>query len=108
MLKSALIAALFCAAAAPALATEVTVSMAGIGSKSCAYWQSTKQLHAEGTAWVHGFWTGLNYVAAASEQSQADLDATSIILEVDKTCAQKPSQVLATAVWATFINNVKK
>ena len=108
MLKPALIAALLCAAAAPAMATDVSVSMSGIGRMNCAHWQSTPQLRAEGTVWIHGFWTGLNYVAAASEQSQADIDAASIISEVDKTCAKRPSQLLASAVWATFVDLVKK
>ncbi|MBX9711135.1 MAG: hypothetical protein K2X60_08880 [Xanthobacteraceae bacterium] len=107
MLKPVLFSILICAAA-PATAAEVTISMTGIGRMSCAHWQSSQQLHAEGTAWIHGFWTGLNYVAVASEQSQADLDATTIVSEVDKTCAQKPSQVLASAVWSTFVALVKK
>lgn len=106
MLKPIFIATLLFAA--PAAATEVTVSMTGIGRMTCAHWQSSPQLHAEGAVWVHGFWTGLNYVAAASEQSQADLDAISIVSEVDKTCARQPSQVLASAVWSTFVNLVKK
>jgi hypothetical protein len=106
MLKLIFIAALLYAV--PAAAAEVTVSMTGIGRMSCAHWQSSQQLHTEGTAWVHGFWTGLNYVAAASEQSQVDIDATSIVNEVDKTCAKQPSQVLASAVWTTFVNLVKK
>jgi hypothetical protein len=106
MFKSLFIAILLYAA--PAAAAEVAVSMTGIGRMSCAHWQSSQQLRAEGTAWIHGFWTGLNYVAAASEQSQADIDAASIVSEVDKTCAKRPSQVLASAVFATFVALVKK
>jgi hypothetical protein len=48
--------------------------MIGIGRISCAHWQSTHAHRLEGTIWVYGFWTGLNYVAAASDQTQAKID----------------------------------
>ena len=48
--------------------------MMGIGSMSCAHWQSTQALRLEGTIWIYGFWTGLNYVAAASGQTETKVD----------------------------------
>jgi hypothetical protein len=45
---------------------KVSVDMIGIGGMSCAHWRSTKEHLLEGTVWIYGFWTGLNYVAAAS------------------------------------------
>src|SRR6266446_5975300 len=66
---------------------------------SCAHWQSTQALRLEGTIWIYGFWTGLNYVAAASGQTETKVDTAAVMVEVKKTCAQHPSQVLASAVW---------
>src|ERR1043166_9020652 len=78
---------------------KVSVDMMGIGGMSCAHWQSTQALRLEGTIWIYGFWTGLNYVAAASGQSPAEIDMSAIVVEVEKTCAQQTSQTLAGAVW---------
>jgi hypothetical protein len=70
-----------------------------IGAMSCAHWRSTQEHLLEGTVWIYGFWTGLNYVAAASDQTQAKIDMGEIVAEVEKTCAQETSQTLASAVW---------
>src|SRR5260370_1070844 len=73
MVKPVLLAALICAApVCPSLAqdTKVSVDMMGIGGMSCAHWQSTEAHRLEGTIWIYGFWTGLNYVASASEQTE--------------------------------------
>ena len=56
--------------------TKVPVDMIGIGSMSCAHWRSTKEHLQEGTIWIYGYWTGLNYVAAASDQKQAKIDGS--------------------------------
>jgi hypothetical protein len=106
MVKRVPLAALVGAAlVSPALAedTKVSVQMTGIGGMSCAHWQSTQARRSEGTAWIYGFWTGLNYVAAASEQKQSKIGTTAIVAEVAKTCAQRPSEALATAVWNTYL-----
>ncbi len=58
--------------------------------------------------WIYGFWTGLNYVAAASEQAQSGTDTAAIVAEVKKTCAQSPSQALASAVWTTYLEFNKR
>jgi hypothetical protein len=94
--------------AAVAQDTTVSVGMIGIGSMSCAHWRSTKEHLTEGTVWIYGFWTGLNYVAAASEQAQSGTDTAAIVAEVKKACASEPSQTLATAVWNTFLGFNKK
>ena len=61
----------------------------------------------EGTAWIYGFWTGLNYVAAASDQAQAKIDMAAIVVGVKKTCAQQMSRTLASAVWTTYVASKK-
>jgi hypothetical protein len=111
MVKPVLLAALICAApacASSAEETKVSVDMMGIGSMSCAHWQSTQAHRLEGTIWIYGFWTGLNYVASASEQTETKVDTAAVVVEVKKTCAQRPSQVLASAVWTTYLDLNKK
>ena len=87
---------------------KVSVDMIGIGAMSCARWRSTQEHLLEGTVWIYGFWTGLNYVAAASEQAETKVDTTAIVAEVKKTCAQHPSQVLAIAVWTAYLDLNKR
>ena len=84
--------------------TKVAVQLNGIGAMTCAHWRSTAASRAEGTVWIFGFWSGLNYVAAASEQAQADAGEKEAIAEVVRVCATNPSQVLASAAWAAYIN----
>jgi hypothetical protein len=111
MIKAFLIAAVvFVAPAYPALAqdTKVSVGMTGIGGMSCAYWRATKEHLAEGTVWIYGFWTALNYVAAASEQAQSGTDTAEIVAEVKKRCAQGPAQTLASVVWNAYLEFNKR
>jgi hypothetical protein len=71
---------------------------------SWAHWQSNQALRLEGTIWIYGFWTGLNYVVAASGQAETKVDKAAVLVEVKKTCAQRPSQVLASAVWTAYLD----
>ncbi len=87
--------------------TKISVDMIGIGGMSCAHWRSTQVHRLEGAIWIYGFWTGLNYVAAASDQAQARIDAAAIVNEVERTCAQQASQTLAGAVWTTYLGSKK-
>jgi hypothetical protein len=108
---TSLLAALICAApvcASSAQEPKVSVDMMGIGGMSCAHWQSTQAHRLEGTIWIYGFWTGLNYVAAASEQTETKVDTAAVVVEVKKTCARRPSQVLASAVWTAYLDLNKK
>ena len=82
---------------------QVSVDMIGIGSTSCAHWRTSNSHRLEGTVWIHGFWTGLNYVAAASGQTQPRTRMSSVAADVEKVCARKISQTLANAVWATYL-----
>jgi hypothetical protein len=107
MIKRIIAALLFGLLVCPVSAQETTVSvdMIGIGSMSCAHWRSTKEHLLEGTIWIYGFWTGLNYVAAASDQQQSKIGAAAIVARVEKTCGQQVSQTLASAVWSTYIGS---
>ena len=111
MVKSVLLAVLVCAASvrlSSAQDAKVSVDMMGIGGLSCAHWRSTPALRLEGTIWIYGFWTGLNYVAAASGQTERKVDTAALTIDVKKTCAQRPSQPLASAVWTTYLESDKK
>ena len=108
IVKAVLLVALVDAAPAyPALAQDakVSIGMTGIGGMSCAHWRSTKENVSEGIVWIYGFWTGLNYVAAASDQTQAKIDVAAIVAQVEKTCAQQTSQTLASAAWTTYLES---
>ena len=108
MIKRVFFAALVVAAPACVVLAKdakVSVDMIGIGGMSCAHWQSTQEHQLEGTVWIYGFWTGLNYVAAASDQTQAKIDVAAIAAEVEKTCARQTSQTLASAVWTTYLGS---
>jgi len=111
IVKPVLFAALVCAApvcGSSAQEVKIAINMMGIGGMSCAHWQSTHALRLEGTIWVYGFWTGLNYVAAASGQTETKVDTGAVVVEVKKTCAQRPSQVLASAVWTAYLDLNKR
>ena len=110
MVKPVLLAAPVCAAPvclSSAQEARVSVDMMGIGGTSCAHGRSTQDHLLEGTVWIYGFRTGLNYVAAASDQTQAKIGASAIVAEVEKTCAQQTSQTLAAAVWTTYLGSKK-
>ena len=110
MIKRSLFAAIVSAVPVCLVSAQdanVSVDMIGIGGMSCAHWRSTKEHLLEGTVWIYGFWTGLNYVAAASGQSPAKINMSAIVVEVEKTCAQQASQTLASAVWTTYLGSKK-
>jgi hypothetical protein len=87
---------------------KVSVDLMGIGSMSCAHWQSTQEHRIEGTIWIYGFWTALNYVASASEQSVRKVGTAAALAEVEKKCAQRPAQLLASAVWTAYVDLNKR
>lgn len=108
MIKQVLLAVLICAAPVCPISAQdanVSVEMIGIGGLSCAHWRSTQEHVLEGTVWIYGFWTGLNYVAAASDQTQAKIDMAAIVTEVEKTCARQTFKTLASAVWTTYLGS---
>jgi hypothetical protein len=80
------------------------VMIGGIGSKSCAHWASAPDLKSKGEDWALGFWSALNYVAAVTKtQNQLIIDPSNMLAEIEKMCAQRPSQSLADSVWITFL-----
>jgi len=54
------------------------------------------------------FLDGTQLRASASEQTETKVDTAAIVAEVKKTCAQRPSQVLASAVWTAYLDLNKR
>jgi hypothetical protein len=105
MLKRGLLILLLSTAGADAAESmnKLSVNLAGAGGKTCAYWFSSQSHKAEGTVWIYGFWSGLNYVAAASEQDQAKTTSAAMVTAVEEACRRDPSRVLASAAWSAYI-----
>ena len=87
---------------------KLSINLAGAGSKTCAYWLSNQRHKAEGTVWIYGFWSGLNYVAAASEQEQSQAAGGALITVVEEACRRDPARVLASAAWSAYVGVNKK
>ncbi|MGO8908144.1 MAG: hypothetical protein ACLQDM_02270 [Bradyrhizobium sp.] len=98
----------FAVTASTAAAEEASINLAGIGSRTCSYWLSSRDHRLEGTVWIYGFWSGLNYVAASSQQDQPKTNGAAMIAAVEAACRGKPSQILAEAVWAAYIDSNQK
>ena len=77
---------------------KLSVNLAGVGTKTCAYWLSSQEHKSEGLVWIYGFWSGLNYVAAASQQDQSKATSNAMIAAVETVCKREPSRILAAAV----------
>jgi hypothetical protein len=106
MLKRTLLMMLLSSAAADAAEStdKLSVDIAGVGSKTCGYWLSGQDHKLEGTVWIYGFWSGLNYVAAASQQDQSKATSAAMLAAVEKLCRREPSRVLASAAWSAYID----
>lgn len=107
MLKRTLLIFLLSTAAAQA-ADTFSVNLAGIGGRTCSYWLSGPGRESEGTIWIYGFWSGLNYVAAASEQDQSKATGAAMVAAVERLCRREPSRILASAAWSAYIELNKK
>jgi hypothetical protein len=79
------------------------VTLVGRGSSSCGEWLSTTSHKREGAVWIYGFWSGLNYVAAASEQKQSQAGDVDILDAVEEVCRRDVSQILAFATWTAYV-----
>jgi hypothetical protein len=89
-------------------ASAQQIMIAGIGSKPCSYWTSTPATKSEGEKWALGFWSALNYVAAITKsRNQLIIDPDTMLLEIEKTCAEGTGRSLADATWITFITLTK-
>ena len=106
MLKRSLVILLLSTSAAAGSESTVkrSVNLAGVGSRTCAFWLSSQNHKSEGTVWIYGFWSGLNYVAAASEQNQSKATIDTMISAVEQACRSYPSRVLAAAAWSTYLD----
>lgn len=82
---------------------RVRVNIAGLGIEGCDVMHTGRVSKDDVMKWVEGFWSGLNYVAAASGQKQSIVDTGLMAAELEKACRRRPSQILATAAWNAFL-----
>ncbi|MCK1546238.1 hypothetical protein IVA87_01310 [Bradyrhizobium sp. 147] len=82
---------------------RVRVNIAGLGTEGCDVMHTGRVSKDDVMKWVEGFWSGLNYVAAASGQKQSIVDTGLMAAELEKACRRRPSQILATAAWNAFL-----
>ncbi|MET4279484.1 MULTISPECIES: hypothetical protein [unclassified Bradyrhizobium] len=82
---------------------RVHVNIAGLGTERCDVMETGRASKDDVMKWVEGFWSGLNYVAAASGQKQSIVDTDLMLAELEKACRPRPSQILATAAWNAFL-----
>jgi hypothetical protein len=83
--------------------TRVRINIFGLGAEPCDILQSAQNRKREITLWIEGFSSGLNYVAAASDQKQSTADTDMMMAEAERACRRKPSQILATAAGTAFL-----
>lgn len=83
--------------------SRVRINILGLGAERCDILQSAQTRKGEITLWIEGFWSGVNYVAAASDQKQSIADTDMMMAEVENVCRRRPSQILATAAWTAFL-----
>jgi hypothetical protein len=95
----------FAVSTGPAGAEEASINLSGIGSRKCSYWLASPDHRLEGTVWIYGFWSALNYVVASSQQDQPTTKGTAMVAAVEAACRGNPSQILASAAWAAYIDS---
>ena len=105
MMRTLLLMLLSTAAAAASERTDkLPINLAGVGTRTCAYWLSDDTHRSEGAVWIYGFWSGLNYVAAASQQDQSKATSNAMIAAVETVCKREPSRILAAVAWSAYID----
>jgi hypothetical protein len=93
---------ILCCIGTPAAADDVDTLSLGIGTRSCAFWQSSAALINQGNAWIYGFWTAMNFANDNDHHVGAHTDGLGILAEVKKTCDQSPSENLNQAALYTY------
>ena len=108
MIRAIVLLLAFAVTAGSAAAEEASINLSGIGSRKCSYWLSSPDHRLEGTVWIYGFWSGLNYVAASSQQEQPKTTGAAVVAAVEAACRGNPSQILASAAWAAYVDGSQK
>jgi hypothetical protein len=104
MIQAIVLLLAFAVTTGTAGAEEASINLAGIGSRNCSYWLSSPGHRLEGTVWIYGFWSGLNYVAASSQQDPPKTNGTAMVAAVEAACRGNPSRILASAAWTAYID----
>ena len=69
----------------------------GIGTSSCANWQ-THGNESQGRIWIMGFFSGMSAMDPAGDDVGNETDAPAILAEVALICGKNPSMKLRDAV----------
>ncbi len=67
----------------------------------CQTWLGVPGAQKEGSAWVLGFWSGMNVEAALARNSANvghSMQWNDVISEVEKICRQDPAKMMSVAV----------
>lgn len=91
-----------------ATAEPVLIQFFGIGSRSCAHWQSTPSRQIAGSNWIFGYWTGTNVASLSNSPVGESTDGEGLLAEVKKVCDAQPSMRLMDAVSAVYYKTAKK
>lgn len=78
------------------------IFVVGIGTLSCANWQSSPAKVKEGKAWLFGAWTGLNSINPKNRLVGSKSDARGLAAEVKRLCTDKPSMSLHEATLLAY------
>jgi len=74
----------------------------GIGNDSCASWLSSRPTLEEGTAWIMGFWSGLNAFDTRNHLVGVTTDGPAIVAETKLVCEKEPSTILKEATGLVY------
>src|ERR1700743_2961151 len=85
---------------APAVAApkdnDFNATILGVGRLSCATWKA--DYASQGTSWILGYWTGMNFMNAAHHEVGGSVGSVGILDAVTRYCAAKPSTVMIQAI----------
>lgn len=78
----------------------------GVAKESCATWLASRSSEFVGTDWIMGFWTGANFISAATNKGGETGDSTDgngIVAEIKKLCAARPSDTIVNTAITVFL-----
>jgi hypothetical protein len=98
-------ALIFLTMSSSAIADDVEVRTFGIGRQSCASWLMDFQSEQEGSAWILGYWSGINYSDAMAGRRAVgeSTDGPGVLGEMKKRCRERPAENMQSELINLFI-----
>lgn len=107
-MKSLIVFAYVCAILpSTAYSQAVPMNSFGIGIRSCATWLSTPNKENEGSIWIYGAWSGMNFKNPENHIVGSTSDSNGIVAEVRAICSREPSTTLGSATLQAY-NRLEK